>query len=239
MRIIFVSFGNRNYFNELLRIKKEIESFNYFDEIKLFTEEDLKKDKNFWGKHKFFIENNNRGYGYWLWKPYLLLKVLNNINYNDIIIYADAGCSFNSNGINRLKEYINLVQNNISGNLSYELEHNEEKYTKNDLFNYLECDKDEFRNSKQLVGGIFILKKCKNTINIFNKWYKTAQNYHLVDDTPSKTKNCNIFIEHRHDQSIFSLLRKKYGTIIIKDETDRHKWDKNEYSKFPIYRKFT
>ena len=27
------------------------------------------------------------------------------------------------------------------------------------------------------------------------------------------------FIDHRHDQSLFSLLRKKYGTILIPDET--------------------
>jgi len=30
----------------------------------------------------------------------------------------------------------------------------------------------------------------------------------LIDDTPSKTNNDHDFIEHRHDQSVFSLLCK-------------------------------
>ena len=31
-----------------------------------------------------------------------------------------------------------------------------------------------------------------------------------------------MFCEHRHDQSIFSLIRKKYGTEIMFDEVDSY-----------------
>lgn len=34
------------------------------------------------------------------------------------------------------------------------------------------------------------------------------QNYHFSDDSTSLTENHENYIEHRHDQSIFSLLRK-------------------------------
>ena len=36
-------------------------------------------------------------------------------------------------------------------------------------------------------------------------------NYHLIDDTPSLLENTVDFREHRHDQSIYSLLLKKYN----------------------------
>ena len=35
------------------------------------------------------------------------------------------------------------------------------------------------------------------------------ENFHLIDDTPSKAPNFNGFLENRHDQSIFSILCKK------------------------------
>ena len=137
MKLIFLTFGNEYYYNSLDRIRKEVESFNIFNDILIYNDKNLKEDTTFWEKHKYFIENNHRGYGYWIWKSYLTLKTLNNINENDIIIYTDAGCAFNLNGIDRLKEYISMVQNSNVGNLSFELEHDEKKWTKNDLFNYL------------------------------------------------------------------------------------------------------
>lgn len=37
--------------------------------------------------------------------------------------------------------------------------------------------------------------------------------FSLIDDSPSKSENMNGFIEHRHDQSVFSLLFKVHGCI--------------------------
>lgn len=44
-----------------------------------------------------------------------------------------------------------------------------------------------------------------------NEWYELGCDYHNIDDSPSILKNIDGFIEHRHDQSIFSLLTKKYN----------------------------
>ena len=37
--------------------------------------------------------------------------------------------------------------------------------------------------------------------------------FSLIDDSPSKSENMNGFREHRHDQSVFSLLFKVHGCI--------------------------
>lgn len=89
---IFITFGNPTYHNSVKRICKEAENLDFFTKIYGFTEVDLKQDEYFWNNHGNFIENNNRGYGYWLWKSYLIQKELNRINENDILIYCDAGC---------------------------------------------------------------------------------------------------------------------------------------------------
>jgi hypothetical protein len=243
--INFMSFANELYSSNLQRLKKEAEIINIFNNIITYTDKDLIDDPIFWNKHSDFILNNYRGYGYWIWKPYLTLKTLEIMNENDILVYCDAGCELNSEGINRLNEYINIVENNEYANISFELSHKEKSWTKMDIFNFFNInindnnDIDKYVNSKQLIAGIFILKKCKLTSFIIEEWYRIACNYNLINDTPSILPNDESFIENRHDQSIFSLLRKKYGTITINDETNRHIWSYDEYKKFPIYRRFT
>ncbi len=219
-RIFFISFGGplENYHNAVKRICNEAKPFNIFDEIIQVTDIDLKNDANFWNQHKNFIENNKRGYGYWTWKPYIILKLLNNINDNDIIIYADAGCTLNINGKKRLLDYIDIVSNSKYGMLTFQTNFKNIEYTKKDTIDYVY--KENNNNSNMLIATVLILKKCKHSQNIINEWYRICSNhYNLLDDSPSIQKNFDNFIEHRHDQSIFSLLCLKYKTESLDDET--------------------
>jgi hypothetical protein len=220
-KTIFTSFGNQSYYKSLNRIRNEAESFNIFDNIVIYNDENLKNDfPEFWSTHENFINNNSRGYGYWIWKSFLVLKTLESMNENDILVYADAGCELNNNGINQLKEYFEIVNNSNYGILSFELIYPEKEWTKMDLFNELCMNTYEHLNSIQLMATSFILKKCDHTMKLVNEWYKYSSIYHLIDDSESNLKNDDMFCEHRHDQSIFSLIRKKYGTEIMVNEVD-------------------
>lgn len=234
-KIIFLTFGNEKYFNSLERLKNESVEFNIFDKILIYNDIDLKNNfPDFWKTHENFILNNKRGYGYWIWKSYLVLKTLENMNDNDILIYADAGCTLNKHGLNRFNEYLDIVKNSKYGILSFELPFLEKFYTKIDLFSHMSLDNDEYLNSKQLMATIFILKKCSHTEFLINEWYKISSIYNLLDDSPSKINNDVNFIEHRHDQSIFSLIRKKYGTEIIPDETWCSNFKSENVKNYPI-----
>jgi hypothetical protein len=218
---IFLSFGNQKFIKSINRIKNEAESFNIFDSIVIYNDENLKTDfPEFWSIHENFINTNNRGYGYWIWKSYLVLKTLESMNENDILVYADAGCELNSNGVYRLKEFFEVVNNSVYGILSFPLTYSEKEWTKMDLFNELGMNTYEHLNNKQLMATSFILKKCNHTMKLVSEWYKYSSIYHLLDDSKSSAKNDDMFCEHRHDQSIFSLIRKKYGTEIIFNEVD-------------------
>ncbi len=231
----FITFGGPtyNYHNAVKRICKEAQDLKIFHEIIGKTDLDLKNDKEFWDKHGSFIENNNRGYGYWVWKSYIVLRQLEKMNNNDILLYCDSGCHLNPNGLRRLVEYIKMVNDSEYGILSFQMEYLEHTWTKNDLFVEMNTP-DEHKISGQHVGGIFILKKTERIINLFKECYKYVSNYHLVDNSPSITPNHSSFIEHRHDQSILSLLFKKYGTVALPDETYFADWQKDGI-KFPIW----
>ena len=224
MSKFFLAFGNEIFYKSLNRIRDQAQTLNIFDQILIYNDKDLKEDNpDFWGKHGNFIENNKRGYGYWIWKSYLVLKTLESMNENDILVYSDAGCTLNKNGIPRLNEYFDTVKNSQYGILSFELPRLEKCWTKMDLFEHLELNQSNILNSNHIISTTFILRKCSHTTKLINEWFTVMQNYHLIDDSQSVLKNDIAFIEHRHDQSVFSLLVKKYGAEIIPDET----WYKN------------
>ena len=75
-----------------------------------------------------------------------------------------------------------------------------------------------------------LLRNNEKTYNFIKLWNNIMTNYHLIDDTPSKSPNFKEFKEHRHDQSILSLLLKLYDINIYfcKDNYDDH-WENYEY----------
>ena len=240
-KINFISFGNKIYYKSLNRIENEVAKFNLFNDIIIVRDQNLKNDdlyKEFWLKHKNFIESNRRGYGYWIWKSYIILKQLEKMNNNDVLIYADAGCQMNINGIDRLLNYIDIVQKSDYGILTFQMCHLEKTWTKMDTIKFILNDDNKFTeiiNTGQIIATTMIIKKCEHAIKLINEWYNTLNNYHLLDDSKSTQSNDNTFREHRHDQSIFSLLIKKYGGEIIPDETWYTNW--NDGNKIPILAK--
>ena len=192
-----------------------------FNQILGFTDHYLKMDTEFWKNHGSFLEQNKRGYGYWLWKSYINYKLsCYQLEENDIVVYLDAGCKININQVSlkRIQDYIDIVRNSHYGILSFSLPGtSEQSYTKMDCIKYFDFENSQ--ESEQLVGGIFIYRICKHTQEIMSEWYKSCCNYHLLNDDPSVSPNYSGFYEHRHDQSIFSIIRKRKGTEILSDET--------------------
>jgi hypothetical protein len=231
----FLTFGGptHDYHKAAERICKEARTFQVFDEIIGRTDSYLKADTVFWKTHGHFIETNARGYGYWLWKSYLVKKQLETMKADDILLYADAGCVLNVRGKQKLLEYFDMVKMSEYGILSFQMPHIEHCYTKMDLIHYL--NGFEHMDTGQLVGGIFVLRKCPHTIALVNKWYEVCCNYDLLNDNPSKIPNHPKFKEARHDQSIWSLLRKEYGTLLLLEcETWFEKWT-TDGVKYPIW----
>ncbi len=79
---------------------------------------------------------------------------------------------------------------------------------------------EAFLATPQIAGGIQVLRKCQHSLDVTREWLNLAtENYHWIDDSPSHLPNHPDFREHRHDQSIISLLVKNRGALIIPDET--------------------
>ena len=62
-----------------------------FDSVIQYNKIDI--DDRFFNKNRDIL-SRSRGAGYWLWKPYFILKTLNAVSDGDVIFYADAGSTF-------------------------------------------------------------------------------------------------------------------------------------------------
>ena len=211
--IVFITFSDGIKY-KYDRIIEEAKTSKFFNECIAYTLKDL--DQNFIDKHSKFIENNPRGYGYWIWKPYIILKTMEKLKYNDIIMYSDSGSVINSNGFKRLKYYYEIL--NSYDIICFQIKYDEIEWNKKDTIDYI---LNIFTNSnysilttKQITGGTIILRNNEKTYNFIKLWYNIMCNYDLIDDTPSKSPNFKEFKEHRHDQSILSLLTKLYDMNI-------------------------
>ena len=133
----FFTFGGPTM-NYKIRVKElcaQAQKLKFFDRIFCYTEEDLHKDISFWSQHGESIQrNHDHGYGFWIWKPYMIGKILESLQYDDVLVYMDAGCMFNPNGKNRLQDYLNILRSNDKGLISFQLTHKEAKFTKSALF---------------------------------------------------------------------------------------------------------
>jgi hypothetical protein len=131
----------------------------------------------------------------------------------DILLYVDSGCELNYKGRNKLLDYIELVKSKkIIGTDGGSSDYN---YTKMDLIKYLQMeDNIDLLKKNYMQAGCVLISKCNQIINLYNEFYEIgSNNYHFINDNPSTEKNFIRFKEHRHDQSIFNLLIKKYNLI--------------------------
>ena len=94
MVVKFITFGGgaEKYVEAGKRLLAQAEACGVFDQCQLFLAKDLQADSEFWAQHGAFITQNKRGYGYWLWKPYLIKKMMAQMQNGDKLIYLDAGC---------------------------------------------------------------------------------------------------------------------------------------------------
>jgi len=203
----FITFASENFIEAGNRLTNQANGIGVFDKIIFYSEKYLKVDNLFWDKHATFIENNKRGYGYWLWKPYLIQKTMKSMKDGDILLYLDSGCEIDINKKEQMLINFDIVKNDyiLISKCSYEIEFN-----KMDLVMKLDMNNPIYLNSFQHQAGAILFLVCDKTRKLVDEWYELGCDYKNIDDTPS-INNYSWFIEHRHDQAIFSLLTKKYN----------------------------
>lgn len=216
---IFVTYSNELYaptrdFAAKMAVKR-----GGFDRAVVYKPEDIDDEFKFMNE---LILSQKRGAGLWLWKPYSIYKALiEEAKEGDILFYGDAG-SFFFRSCNPIIESMGQEEIWVSN-----IPLVEKQYTKEDAFNIMECNSEKNKDTAQVQANFLCLRKSNRSLRFVKEWLDYCSNYDLLADDSSiqKSMNCSDFIEHRNDQSILSLLSKKWS---IKPHLDP-----SQYGLFP------
>lgn len=210
MKVVLISFaaGDQKWYRSQSNLvesskNKSIDGYISYNELNL--------EKSYKEKYKNILNRSHRGYGYWMWKSHILQTTFNNLNDNDIILYVDTGLSI----IHKLDYLISkCIKNDIV--LFKNGDHLNKKWTKRDAFVIMNCDNEDYYNSEQIDASVQLYKKCEYTKKFLDEFVLYSENINVISDLPNITqKNLPDFFDHRHDQSILSLLAKKHNIELL------------------------
>lgn len=190
---------------------------------------------------KEFVEKNERffkykrGGGYWVWKSYIIKESLNKLNYGDYLFYCDSGAVI----VRSLKKLIRILERDHQDIMFFEVcGRLDKEWTKRDVFIELDNDNEEAASSTQRMSTCILIKKTENTEKFFEEYVKYSQTGMIITDEPNVNGKPNYpgFCENRHDQSVLSILSKKYGYIAYRDPSQWGNYQKiqNKYNSFRL-----
>ena len=214
------------------RLAGEAQRGDVFQSIEVMTDSRLQKEHpNFFSIFTKFRDSlsdgGTVGLGRWAWKPFIVSEQLKKIPEGDLLLYIDAGCHFNwnFNSKRRFLQYCNEAKE--FGFLAMQLYPNEGGT--GDLFerNFNSIDNreqiepsNEAWETCQVQATLMFLRNDERIRNFVDEWLGLASesNFMRLDESKIDKKDIT-FKAYRWDQSIFSLLCKKYRLNYIFDET--------------------
>ena len=181
------------------------------DRFRLWTPRDLPADFRRGHKH---ILRQKRGAGYWLWKPFIILQTMREAAEGDVVIYSDARMEI----LGDLSPLVEIALRNkivlFSSCLFLQKE-----WTKRDAFVLLDADAPRYWDVKQLMAGFMVLQNSARTREFVAKWLAAMSDERVLTDAPNRAGLPNFpgFRDHRHDQSVLTILATRENIDIFRD----------------------
>lgn len=205
-RTIFLTYATDNF-----RVQRDglsaSASRHGFDTILALSPHDI-CDTNFW-KDNQGILTQNRGAGYWLWKPFIIQRTLEQMSDRDVLLYCDAGripyYRFTRPPaallrLARQKGFLTGASTPQHGPLR--------RWTKRDCLTIMDGDRQEVLERPMIQATWSVWTKTPAATHFVDQWLNYSIDPLCLTDTPNELGQPNHadFRDHRHDQSISSLL---------------------------------
>lgn len=184
------------------------------DRVHLYTPAKLLRESDGLRAHRRLLRAR-RGAGYWLWKPFAILAVLDAVPDGDLVLYLDAGTEVASslNPLRALGAVHDVVLFHQTG------PHRLGEWTKRDCFVLLDADTEAAHRSPVLCGGYQMYRAGPTARQFVRKLSSACSDPRVLSDEPNQCglDNLSGFVDHRHDQSVLSVLAWKEGISTFPD----------------------
>ena len=161
-------------------------------------------------KQNFAILNQKKGAGFWLWKPWIILRTLETVPEDAIVVYMDSGVLFR----NSVTPLIELATDQEIILFEYDIEEYWGKpinVTKREIFIALDCDNEICHQGKHVWAGAAVFRNTVRSRAFVKEWLDHCMNEKLLTDAldPSVQQYPN-FVRQYHDEAILNTLYNKY-----------------------------
>lgn len=212
MKYHFITYANGDFVQRAQRLAASALASG-FTHSTIFGPEDLAGSD--FARRNRDILCQPRGAGYWLWKPFLIRQMLETCQTDDVVFYCDAGrlsyyqftrfpwhllARLRANGAGFLLGpavgHLGLIGN----------------WTKRDCLILMNAD-DEAIAQKPLLMTWSLWTPSEMALLFLNRWESFAEDARCLTDLPNTLGQDNHpgYREHRHDQSILSILAHQCG----------------------------
>lgn len=182
------------------------------DKVIEYSPSDL--DEEFVKKNKKIL-SYKRGVGLWLWKPYVILKTLKQIDEGDYLFYCDAGAIY----VNKIQYLIDCMEKYQQSIMLFELPLLERQFTKKETFYFMNYDDYE---QNQILAGYILLKKNSFSESFISEWLTYCEDERILSPKYflDNIDEFEDFVAHREDQSVLSILVRKHNLPVFRDPSN-------------------
>ncbi len=223
----FITYSNDLYSETREYCAKMAKRKGKVDTVTVYKPEDI--EDSFREEYKQILDLRV-GNGLWLWKPYFVLKKLQELDDGDIVLYCDAGSFF----FRSCKSIIDSMNDDIwVSNIALV----EKQFTKPELFTIMNCKGEKYTETNQVQANFIAIRKTPRGMQFAEEWLKwCCQDNVLIQDTDPKLYVYeDKFCGHRSDQSVLSLLAKKWNLKIHQDPSQYGRVPEKYYAEGRLF----
>jgi hypothetical protein len=233
MKKVLISFGNETYRRSLKLLKETADSIGNVDESIMYTKEDFGEK---FAYRNAYILSKPRGAGYCIWKPYLILKTMKDLEDGDVVLYTDGG-------IKIIEDLAPLYDLAVSTGepILFKVPavgidaHIGKAWIKRDCFVLMGADTEEYWKADMVNAAMSLWVKNEKTIAFLKEWSRYMKDPRIVTDEGNLTGNADYmeFKAHRYDQSVLTILGHRHGIEMYRDPTQWGSEVMDEYENSP------
>lgn len=202
MRVAVCSFGTAAYAGALDRLRHAALVHGRADAVFLYNETDV---ADFFAANPGHLAPGNRGHGWWAWKPYVILKTFESLADGDTLVYCDA-C------VDVLRPLRGILPHDIDiglfglGGRGHTIKNWTHAKALKDM-NFLHCPEA----APMVNAGIQAYRVSPASRAFLAEYLDWCRRLEVVADRAVDPRGKDIvahpgFRDHRHDQSVLSVL---------------------------------
>lgn len=155
------------------------------------------------------------GAGYWIWKPWIINKYLNDetlLETGDFLVYMDAG-TFPKRSFIEMYNYLEM-NDDYNGVLFFSVKAVQYEWCKRDAFIIQKCDEDKCWHANQINSYLSIWRKSAFAIELSWKWMNECvmnDGQVVNDDRSVLGDDFSRITDHRHEHAIITNIMNREG----------------------------